>query len=173
MHPVKLSKAIEKEIGSVKGATCLSNGRVLIKCIDEMQRVKILKLKTVQFILPPDNEVGSKKSGVISGVPLNVTMEEIKGNLSGGKVGMARRLTMWKDNKKCEGLSVLIHFEDKNLPAKVKIGFISYTVREYVPPPLCCCNCQCIGHSAAVCKGKMRCAKCGEEHQYGKCKELS
>lgn len=171
VHPVKLSKAIEKEIGSVKGATCLSNGRVLIKCKDEMQKTKIMKLKTLAGDKINCIEVGSKKSGVISGVPLNVTMEEIKGNLSGGKVGMARRLMMWRDNKKCESLSVLIHFEEKNLPAKVKLGFISYTVREYVPPPLRCYNCQRMGHSAALCKGKMRCAKCGEEHQYGKCRE--
>ncbi len=35
VHPVKLSKAIEKEIGIVKAVSCLSNGRIMIKCKDE------------------------------------------------------------------------------------------------------------------------------------------
>jgi len=109
--------------------------------------------------------------GVISAVPLNVTMEEVKENLIGGKVALARRLTTWKDNVKCDSLSVLLHFEDSILPVKVKLGFISYVVREYLPPPLRCYKCQRIGHTATVCKGKMRCAKCGGEHEYGKCQE--
>lgn len=171
MHPVKLSKAIEKEVGSVKGAVCLSNGRVLIKCKDENQKAKILKLKTLGGGKISCAGIDVKKCGVISAVPLNVTMEEVKGNLIGGKVALARRLTTWKDNEKCGSLSVLLHFVDNNLPVKVKLGFISYVVREYVPPPLRCYKCQRIGHTAAVCKGKMRCAKCGGEHEYGKCQE--
>ncbi len=121
MHPVKLSKAIEKEIGSVKGATCLNNGSVLIKCKDEIQRAKILKLKSLAGGKISCAEVGMRKSGVISGVPLNVTMEEIKRNLIGGKATSVKRLKTWKDNKKCDSLSVLIHFEDSNLPVKVKL----------------------------------------------------
>ncbi len=171
IHPVKLSKVIEKEIGSVKGVTCLNNGRDLIKCKDKIQRAKILELKSLAGGKISCAEVGMRKSGVISGVSLNVTREEIKGNLIGGNVASVKRLMTWKDSKKCDSLSVLIHFEDSNLPVKVKLGFISYVVREYIPPPLCCYNCQRIGHTAAVCKGKWRCAKCGEEHEYGKCQE--
>lgn len=36
---------------------------------------------------------------VISGAPSNVTMEEGKGNLIGGKVASVKRLMIWKDNK--------------------------------------------------------------------------
>ncbi len=28
-----------------------------------------------------------------------------------------------------------------------------------------------MGHTANFCKGKIRCAKCGGEHEYGKCEE--
>ncbi len=44
LHPVKLSKAIEKEIGTVKAVSCLSNGRIMIKCKDEKQKQNILKI---------------------------------------------------------------------------------------------------------------------------------
>ena len=46
---------------------------------------------------------------------------------------------------------------------------MSYIVREYIPPPLRCFKCQRFGHVAGQCRGKLRCAKCGGEHEYGKC----
>ena len=32
-----------------------------------------------------------------------------------------------------------------------------------------CFKCQRFGHLAAQCRGKLRCAKCGSEHEYGQC----
>lgn len=55
------------------------------------------------------------------------------------------------------------------MPEKVYLGFVRYAVRPYVPPPLRCYKCQKFGHVAAVCRGKQRCARCGGEHEYGKC----
>ena len=49
------------------------------------------------------------------------------------------------------------------------MGYISYLVRQYIPPPIRCYKCQRFGHVAVQCRGKHRCAKCGGEHEYGKC----
>ncbi len=98
-------------------------------------------------------------------------MDDIKGSLSGGTVIDARRLQMWKDNKRCERMSVMIQFEGSTLPLRVKLGFVSFSVREFIPPPLRCFKCQRMGHTAKFCKGKIHCAKCGGEHEYGKCEE--
>ncbi len=54
---------------------------------------------------------------------------------------------------------------------RVKLGFISYPVRKYIAPPLRCYKCQRYGHIATVCKAKTRCARCGGEHEFGKCEE--
>lgn len=170
-HPVKISKAIEKEIGIVKAVSCLTNGRLMIKCMDEKQKQKILKMKTIAGGKVICTEIGEKTRGVISGVPLNVSVDDIKGSLDGGTVVSARRLQMWKDSKRCDSMSVMIQFEGNTLPIKVKLGFMSFSVREYIPPPLRCFKCQRMGHVANACKGKMRCAKCGGEHEYGKCEE--
>lgn len=51
------------------------------------------------------------------------------------------------------------------------MGYMSYSVREYIPPPLRCFNCQRYGHAASQFRGKTRCAKCGGEHVYGKCEQ--
>ncbi len=40
-------KATEKEIGIVKAVSCLSNGRIMVKCKDEKQKQNILKMKTL------------------------------------------------------------------------------------------------------------------------------
>lgn len=143
----------------------------MIKCKDEKQKQKILKMKMLAGGKISCTEIGNGIRGVISGVPLNVSMDDIKGNLSGGTVISIRRLQMWKDNKRCESMSVMIEFEGSNLPTRVKLGFVSFLVREFIPPPLRCFKCQRMGHTANVCKRKMRCAKCGGEHEYGKCED--
>lgn len=50
---------------------------------------------------------------------------------------------------------------------KVMVGYMSFNVREYIPPPLRCHKCQRYGHTAHVCKGKQRCGRCGGDHAYG------
>ena len=81
---------------------------------------------------------------------------------------------MIKDCKKTRGgvrvdnLSILFHFKDQVLPNNVTIGYMSY-VRAYVPKPLRCYKCQRLRHVVTACKEKNRCARCGEEHEYGKC----
>lgn len=63
----------------------------------------------------------------------------------------------------------MIHFDEDKLPSKVFLGFMSFSVRPYVPDLLRCYKCQKFGHVAAVCRGKQWCARCGGEHEYGKC----
>ncbi len=53
---------------------------------------------------------------------------------------------------------------------EVTLGYMSYNVREYVPKPLRCLDCQRFGHTALNCKEKRRCARCGEDHEYEKCR---
>lgn len=72
---------------------------------------------------------------------------------------------------RCDSLSVLIQFDEITLLVKVKLGFISFSVREYIPPPLRFFKCQQMGLTASVLKRKIRCAKYGGEHEYGKCEE--
>lgn len=67
--------------------------------------------------------------------------------------------------------TVAVTFKCKRLPERIKIGYISYTVRPFVRPPLRCFKCQRLGHVAAVCKGGRRCCKCGGDHEYGRCGE--
>lgn len=170
MNPICLTKAISKAVGVVHVAQCLGQGRVLIIVKDVTQRNKLIGLKEINDERVTAREVGVTNMirGVIFGIPLDITMEEITGNMKGGKITNAKRLIKNKEGKRYESLSILLTFEGK-IPERVQLGFISYSVREFVPKPLRCFKCQRIGHVAAVCRGRMRCPKCGDEHEYDKC----
>lgn len=87
----------------------------------------------------------------------------------GGVLKSALRLQVTRGGVRNDSESVLLDFEEEMLPKKVTLGFWSYSVREYVPKPMRCYNCQRFGHTAKYCKGKRRCARCGEDHEYRQC----
>ena len=78
-------------------------------------------------------------------------------------------MKMAKEGVKKDSETVLIECEGENIPRKVFLGFMSYPVRVCVPKPLRCFNCQRFGHTAKNCKEQRRCARCGGDHEYGKC----
>lgn len=71
--------------------------------------------------------------------------------------------------EKEETETVLVEFEARAPPSELYCGFVRYRVREYMTKPIRCFKCQEFGHVANVCKRKMRCVRCGGEHEYGKC----
>ncbi len=79
--------------------------------------------------------------GVISNVPLEMSMEDVKNEIQGGNVTEAKRLQMNKGGIKSDSLSVLLVFE-KIMPTEVQMGWIKYKVREYIPQPLRCFKCR-------------------------------
>lgn len=169
-HPVQVTKAIEKEIGKIKYAKLLNNRRILISAVNKKQQEMILKMGSlgggkIKVHVPG---MAANLRGVISNVPLEMSMEDVKNEIQGGNVTEAKRLQMNKGGVKSDSLSVLLVFE-KIMPTEVQMGWIKYKVREYIPQPLRCFKCQRMGHTAQQCKWKQRCAKCGGEHDYGKC----
>ena len=106
--------------------------------------------------------MAAKWRGVITNVPLEMSLEEVKEEIKSGKVIEA------KSGVKLNRLSVLLSF-DNLMPSEIRIGWLNYKVREYIPQPLRCFKCQNMGHTAQQCTWRQRCAKCGCEHEYGKC----
>ena len=80
-----------------------------------------------------------------------------------------KRLLRTVNGEKVESVSGLLEFQNLVLPDKIKIGYMSFPVKSYVPPLLRCYRCQRYGHIAMACKGKQRCAKCGGEHRFEDC----
>ena len=127
------------------------------------------KLKVIKVVRVGEQRDGCK--GVIAGVPLSVNMKQLVDNLKvrNRAVRSAKRMTRGVEKKETE--TVLVEFEARAIPSELYFGFVRYRVREYMPKPMRCFKCQGFGHIANVCKRKTRCARCGGEHEYGKCGE--
>lgn len=157
-HPLKLTKAIEKEMGKIKFAKYLSNRRLLIFAMNPPQRDTFLRAATLneERISAHIPGTAAKIRGVIYDVPLAMTMEEIIQEVKGGKVVKATRLQTQRQGVKTDSLSVVLEFENV-MPKRIRMGYLSYDVREFIPAPLRCFKCQRMGHTAGQCKGKQRC----------------
>lgn len=173
LNPVKLTTVLKNQLGDIKLAKVLRDGNLLILCKSKEQSEKACKMKEVgkcKVISASKVGMGERGAkGVIWGIPLEMSIDEIKANIKGGKIKEAKRLTVFKEGVRRETGSILLEFEGEYLPSKVYLGYIAYSVREYIPKPLRCFKCQRFGHTAAVCKGKVRCPRCGEDHEYDKC----
>lgn len=170
IHPIKITKAIEEEIGKIKTARIMNNRKVIIQAISEAQQQKIIKMKTLMGERVKSHIPGfmARLRGVISGVPLEMTMEEVKNEIKGGKITNATRIKSRREGELKDTMAVILQFEN-NMPENIQLGFMNYKVREYIPKPLRCFTCQRMGHIAKDCKGKIRCARCGGPHEFGKC----
>lgn len=98
-------------------------------------------------------------------------MEELTANLKAKykSVNKAKRLTRGKEKKDTE--SVLVEFETTEILKELYIGYFRYPVREYIPKPVRCFNCQKFGHITFIIAriNKRRCARCGGNHEYRLC----
>lgn len=168
---VTLTNGLKKVLGEVERAYPMRNSRLLIQCKNRAQRDKALNVQSICKLDVSEVRVfGERRArGVISGIPLGEKMEDLKKTTKGGTVLNAKRLQATRDGEKRDSMSVLLEFKETVLPERIMVGYMSFRVREYVPPPVRCYKCQRYGHIAKVCHGKQRCGKCGGEHEYGQC----
>ena len=166
---------LKNQIGDIHLAKVLKDGNSLIVCRTEDQRERAGRVKEIgkfKVVSTSLIEKGSKWSkGVIWGVPVGVTIEEIKTNLQGGVLRNAwqMQVKVTREGVRKDSEYVVLEFEEEVIPKEVALGFMSYSIRECVPKLMRCYNCQRFGHIAKACNGRRRCARCGEDHEYGQC----
>lgn len=168
INPIKLTKSLNKALGELNSAKTLRDGSLIIMCKDEKQQKKALSINSMLGFSVTCTLIKTKPwvRGVITGIPTDE-----KNCVKGGKVIGAKRLQYVKNKEKLDSLSVMLQFDEERMPERVKIGYVSYPVRPYVPPPLRCFKCQKYERFSVVCRGKQHCARCGGDHAYGKCGE--
>jgi hypothetical protein len=109
--------------------------------------------------------------GVFGPIDPKVSVEEIMELASAENTAISDiiRLNRFKNGSREPSATLKITFHGQNLPNKVKIGYVSYSVRPFVAPPLRCYRCQRLGHLAEGCNSPRRCLLCAGPHEHSVC----
>ena len=138
--------------------------------VETLLNVKKIGNFDVHGYRPSEGKIGKHTTGVIGPIDLDVDTNELKELLTApSEILNVIRLSKFRDGVKTQSMAVKIEFAGDQMPSKVKLGYISYNVREYNPPPLRCFKCQRFGHLAGGCTSKSRCLVCGGEHLKESC----
>lgn len=123
MNPIQLTKTLNKEIGVIKSAKILRNGSLLIICMDEKQQMKVIRMNKINGKKVQCSKTNGKKivKGVITGIPVNVSVEDVKGNIKNANVNEVRRLKINRNGSTYDSLSIMITFDEEKLPNKIYI----------------------------------------------------
>ena len=104
--------------------------------------------------------------GIIFGIPEEYSEMDIADETGASKV---QRIYKLLAGRKTPTEQVILFYPDY-LPEVVYCGFKRCRVREYIPEPTKCYNCQRFGHKAAACHSKKSiCSKCAGNHEVKEC----
>ena len=90
----------------------------------------------------------------------NVSDDEIVSELASQSVVEIYKFTRNIDGKQIPSGVILISFDLYNLPDKINVSWHSVKVREYIPNPMRCKNCQLLGHTSKRCQNPTSCVNC-------------
>ena len=155
----------------MKSIKHIRNG-ILVECKHSKQFNLLSQIQDIDNIPVKIQERSNYTKGVISGVPVDISEEEILEALQNQKVKQATRMT--KKNKeqgdqKIPLKTVILSFETNKLPEDVQIWYQNFQVKPYIPPIKRCFNCQRLRHTANACQAKQRCVRCGGPHAFKDC----
>lgn len=116
-------------------------------------------------------------SGVLAGIPTEITEEEILGDIeSPAPVMSVFRLSRYVDGAKQPSNRVSVTFRTKYLPEKIRVFGTTCKVNPFIRKVQFCSNCHRFNHKATNCRGRQRCDRCArihfpEEDQFRNCTE--
>src|SRR6267154_334748 len=178
-NPIKLKQALTNIDGSFKGDQIkYSKDNLKIHCKSQEQKNRLLNVKIllgIEVIASEHNAISRASSNldeyervIIFGVSTDIEENDI---CEETKAISAKRLL----SKKAPNLDrvpsetvVLSYYADP--PKSVSIGFKEFKTKLFVPQPIRCWNCQHYGHSEKVCRGKLTCPRCAQNHKFEDCK---
>lgn len=134
----------------------------------------LLKASHYKAFIPSFNIT---RMGVVRGVPIDWSEEEILKNLSvpigSGNIIKVRRLnrkTIINEKREFVPIeTVVLTFDGQVLPPRVFLFYNALPVNLYIYPTIQCFNCCRYGHIKGQCRSSPRCFKCGLGHTGDSC----
>lgn len=171
INEIEISKYLIKvKITGIEEIRKLSKFKLRVKVKSRDSANDILNNKVLRSMQKINSYIPSqfvKTVGIVRGVPLDVTNEEIEEYLeSPVPVESYERLSYWDKDSKCAkpGTSLKLTFRSTTLPREIKIFYVVKRVDYFIPRPILCRNCLRYGHTARVCKNTKEslCNNCTE-----------
>ncbi|XP_064464134.1 uncharacterized protein LOC135375334 [Ornithodoros turicata] len=169
VSPFLIAKVIEKIIGKSYKAKKLSSGDIQIEVESRSQSsalVCIKKLGDIPVSIRKHRILNIVKGVISESELLDCSDSEIEEGLREHGVVAARRIIMRRDGKEMQTKHIVLSFQLHRLPETIKVGYLNFHVRPYVPNP----RRQRFGHGSQVCSGQETCPKCsGNGHTPESC----
>lgn len=137
---------------------------------------KVLEQKEIKPFIP---QYLTKRVGIIRGVDLSLSDDEIKtliAPLAGqyftvvDAIRMKRKIIIeGKDPEYKPTGTVKVIFKGQHLPASISLCKVICEVEPFIQRVVQCFNCLRYGHVSGQCRSKVKCAKCGNEHNTSVC----
>jgi len=156
-------KNISKEIIKIQE---LKDGNLLVLVKNQTIADKFIKSKELiglcKIICTLHATLNYTKGTIYAPYLIKVEEEEIIKELKDEGVVGAYKFQSYKDNKLAPNGIILLTFDRFHTPNKINICWHSVKVREYVPNPMRCKNCQRLGHTTKRCNKPASCVNCNQ-----------
>ena len=174
INSLKIQKNIDSSIGR-RVDVYKSGNSLRIECKNDAEVKELMKEKTigeysVNYPKPyqKKDQLLTKERGIIFGVDLEISEEEIKYETGAEAV---KRIIKKRGDQTITTEQVILCFE-KEMPSYVHIGYRKHRVDRYIPDPIRCYRCQKFGHRAPNCNSKTKCSVCAGPHSVNDCPEI-
>ena len=181
INPISVAKTINDLVGKVEKVQSLKNG---LKIVCQKSQANLLRKENkfgryrCSFTLKNNKEFLPKIKGITHGIPLSIEISELEKELkdknvsvSFGKISRLQKFYKTKGGK-TDTESIIIEFNSESkieFPLHLFMGYKRITVKEFIPHPIRCFNCQKYGHISQNCRSKQKCPVCSEEHSFEQC----
>lgn len=170
VSPFYIEKALTHTVGTGTITSRLRDGSLLIKCKNDLQAEKLLKLKKLGSeynIEVKEHGTLNNTQGIIYCFDLKfLTEAEILDGLQNQhqKVTAVRKIKRKGANGELIDTALcILTFHLSYLPPSIKVGFHNIPVKMYIPNPMKCKKCFRFGHSTNYCKKEIQvCVQCSE-----------
>lgn len=157
-----LKKCCEGEPEDVK---LLRNGSMMVKTRNELQSRQIINLRAVAGVrvkATPHKKLNSSQGTVLARLWDKYAPEEICEYLASEGVTDVYKFPS-RPGRQYTGSRYLLTFNRLQPPEKIRAGFEKLDVRQYIPRPRRCYNCQGFGHVGKYCRKEHPiCGNCSE-----------
>ncbi len=140
VSPMVPTTTLANKIGDIEYAKVLNYEKCLVRCADAVQMEKALKVKEIgKCKMENTGRVGARmgggSTGVITGVRINVSMEELKRNIKGGKVLKVQRLKYAKEGVMRDSETVSVEFEGDQSSKEGILGIYELSSKDVCTKP--------------------------------------